>query len=221
MNTIDKDPATQEQYYKEWLAAFKNSVDDPGHKQEWENMSVQRCFLKKDGEPYSFDFTVESVGIRPVKDIVAEGIRAVVDLVTPYASADKSMVELGLTAQPSDSRMNGIDILFDGQEHTLGNLLQTLITELYLDSGSTAVGDAPITFVGYKVRHPLHRVMTLRFGFAKEGDSEQKIAIARQLIAAAAAKAVSVFNALSSGWAAVGGSGSSGSSEGVAPELEG
>jgi hypothetical protein len=89
---------------------------------------------------------------------------------------------------------------------------------MYLDSSAI---DAPINFVGYKVRHPLHRVMTLRFGFTKEGDSEQKIAIARQLIAAASAKAVSVFNGLSSGWASVGGSGSSGSSEGVAPELEG
>jgi DNA-directed RNA polymerase subunit L len=228
-NTLDTDPVRQEQFFTEWLLSFKKIADITtvppeviaGHRKEWSTMAIQRCFIVNErGEPSSFRFTVESVGIRPVKDIVAEGIRAVVDLVTPYASADKSMEELGLTAQPADSRMNGIDILFAGQEHTLGNLLQTLITELYLDSGSTAVGDAPITFVGYKVRHPLHRVMTLRFGFAKEGDSEQKIAIARQLIAAAAAKAVSVFNALSSGWASVGGSGSSGSSEG-APELEG
>jgi DNA-directed RNA polymerase subunit L len=223
-NTLDTDPVRQEKFFTEWLASFKKIADITtvppeviaGHRKEWSTMAIQRCFVVNErGEPSSFRFFVESVGIRPVKDIVAEGIRAVVDLVTPYAS-DKSMEELGLTAQPSDSRMNGIDILFAGQEHTLGNLLQTLITELYLDSGAS---DAPINFVGYKVRHPLHRVMTLRFGFAKEGDSEQKTAIARQLIAAAAAKAVSVFNALSSGWATVDGSGSS-SSE-AAPELEG
>ena len=227
-NTLDTDPVRQEQFFSEWLASFKKIADITtvppeviaGHRKEWSTMAIQRCFVVNErGEPSSFRFTVESVGIRPVKDIVAEGIRAVVNLVTPYASADKSMEELGLTAQPADSRMNGIDILFAGQEHTLGNLLQTLITELYLDSGSTAVDSGPINFVGYKVRHPLHRVMTLRFGFTKEGDSEQKTAIARQLIAAAAAKAVSVFNALSSGWASVSVGGSS-SSEG-APELEG
>jgi DNA-directed RNA polymerase subunit L len=114
------------------------------------------------------------------------------------------MEDLKMSARPSDSRMNGIDILFDGQEHTLGNLLQTLITELYLDSGAA---DSPINFVGYKVRHPLHRVMTLRLGFPTEGDSEQKTAIARQVIVAAAEKALSVFRNLESGWNSVAGVG--------------
>jgi DNA-directed RNA polymerase subunit L len=225
-NSLDEDPVRQEQFFTEWLGSFKKITDITttppdviaAHRKEWSTMAIQRCFIVDSrGEPKSFRFTVESVGVRPVKDIVAEGIKAVIDLVAPYANAETPMSDLGLTVQSSDSRMNGIDVLFAGQEHTLGNLLQTLITDLYLDSGAP---DAPITYVGYKVRHPLHRVMTLRFGFATEGDTNQKMAIARQIITAAAAKAVSIFNGLASGWASVSGSGSS--SEGAAaPELEG
>jgi len=192
MNTIDKDPATQEQYYKEWLAAFKNSVDDPGHKQEWENMSVQRCFLKKDGEPYSFDFTVESVGIRSIKEIVAEGIQAVIALVSPYADNPP------ITFTDPDSRMNGVDVLFEGQEHTLGNLLQTIITELYLNGDSP---DTHVNYVGYKVPHPLHRTMTLRIGFIS--DTADMEGLARAVVIRAATEATAIFEKLAESWAAV------------------
>jgi len=224
-NTRDEDPVRQEQFFTEWLASFKKIADITAvppeviaaHRAEWSTMAIQRCFIVDErGEPSSFRFTVESVGVRPVKDIVAEGIQAVIDLISPYADGEKTLEELGMKAQSTDSRMNGIDILFDGQEHTLGNLLQTLITDLYLSEGSQAVG-APITFVGYKIKHPLHRVMTLRFGFPVEGDSTQKTAIARQVIVSAAEKAVSIFKGLQGAWAAV-----SGINDGVAaPELDG
>jgi len=221
-NTLDTDPVRQEQFFTEWLASFKKIVDITttppeiiaAHRKEWSTMAIQRCFVVNErGEPNSFRFTVESIGIRPVKEIVAEGIKSVIDLVSPYANADASLEELSINTQSTDSRMNGIDVLFDGQEHTLGNLLQTMITELYLD---TAAPDSPINFVGYKVRHPLHRIMTLRFGFPKEGDSDQKTAIARQIIAAAAEKAVSIFKGLQSAWSVV-----SGEEDAVGPDLEG
>jgi DNA-directed RNA polymerase subunit L len=229
-NTRDEDPVRQERFFTEWLAAFKKVADPTSlsaeqvgtFRQEWMTLGVQRCFLVDDrGEPNSFTFTVESVGVRPVPDIVAEGIRAAVELVAPYADSEKTADELGLTVQPVDSRMNGVDMLFEGQEHTLGNLLQTLITEEYLDREAA---DSPITFVGYKVRHPLHRVMTLRLGIrdgaAPGGDNA---AIARQVISVAAAKAKAIFEDLGRAWAAAAGaSGGAGAAAGpLAPELEG
>ena len=189
MNTIDPDPAAQEAHYKEWLAAFKNGVDDPGHKQEWENMSIQRCFLKKDGEPYSFDFTVESVGIRPVKEIVAEGIQAIIALVSAYTENP------AITFTDPDSRMNGIDVLFEGQEHTLGNLLQAVITKLYLTDDSP---DTHVNYVGYKVPHPLHRTMTLRIGFI--ADTADMEGLARAVVMTAAAEAKRIFEELAVAW---------------------
>jgi len=187
-----------------------------GHRTEWETMAIQRCFLVDDrGEPNSFGFTVESVGVRPVSEIVAEGIQAVIDLVAPYANGEKSFGDLGISTQPPDSRMNGLDVLFDGQEHTLGNLLQTLITELYIDGGAA---DSPLVFAGYKIRHPLQRIMTLRLGF-RDGVTGTD-AQAREIIATAAERARTIFEGLARSWTSLTGSGSGSGAGPAAAALE-
>ena len=205
-NTVDPDPVRQERFFYEWLDAYKKIADPTAippetlerHRQEWQTMAIQRCFIVDErGDPSSFDFTVESVGIRPVPDIVAEAIQAVIDMVRPYTSAETPAESLGITHQPPESRMIGIDLHFDGQEHTLGCLLQTLITELYLDREAA---DSPITYVGYKVRHPLKREMTLRFGL-REGVAADAMSVVRQIVAAAASRAVAIFEELGRSWA--------------------
>jgi len=208
-NTRDSDPVRQDQFFREWLLSFKK-IADPStlgpevlakHQQEWRTMAIQRCFLVDErGEPNSFSFMVESIGVRPVKEIVSEGIHAAIALISPYADASKTASVLGITMQPPDSRMNGVDVVFEGQEHTLGNLLQTIITELYIDTGAP---DSPIVYVGYKIKHPLHRSMTLRLGF-REGLAGEPHGIAREIITAAAEKARTIFEALDRSWAAVG-----------------
>jgi DNA-directed RNA polymerase subunit L len=208
-NTEDPDPVRQEQFFFEWLAEFKKIAEPASvlpeviakHKVEWRTMAIQRCFKISDttGEPNSFDFVVESVGMRPVPDIVAEGIQAVIDLVTPFASVETSSADLGITTQPVDSRMTGgIDVNIAGQEHTLGNLLQSMITAIYLD---TEAPDAPITYAGYKVPHPLHKSVRLRLGI-REGQAGDPAAIARQVIAMAAQRAVQIFQDLARAWEA-------------------
>ncbi len=202
----------------EWLTDYKKIVDPTSvekavidnYRKEWETMAIQRCYLidPATGEANSFTFTVESVGVRPVPDIVAEGIRAVIRLVTPYTDAATPLNEVGMTIQPTNNRMeNSVDILFADQEHTLGNLLQTMATEIYLDTlpGQNAPLDAPITFAGYKIRHPLHKVATLTLGF-REGLGDTN-ALARQVVATAAQRARDIFEKLASAWSAVSGLG--------------
>jgi DNA-directed RNA polymerase subunit L len=199
----------QEQFFKDWLVSFKKIADMTTvapeviarHRQEFSTMAIQRCFLVNEkNEPNSFTFTVESVGIRPVRDIVAEGIRSVITLVGPYADASKSAAQLQMTMQPPDSRMTGLDIVFEGQEHTLGNLLQTLITEMYIDADAP---DSPIVYAGYKIKHPLHRSMTLRLGF-REGVTGDMNTIARSIVTAAAERARTIFEQMERDWASPG-----------------
>lgn len=217
-NTMDTDPVRRDQFFRDWLTAFKKIADpatvEPtalaNYRREWETMAVQRCF-KVDpatGQPNSFSFTVESVGVRPVTDLVAEGIRAMGALVEPYTDANTPSADIGLRILPVDTRMNGVDVFFAGQEHTLGNLLQTLVTEMYLDN---AAADTPITFAAYRVRHPLTREMTLRLGI-RDGAAESPEVIARKIIADAANRAKAIASELESSWEAlVGASAGSGS----------
>lgn len=168
------------------------------YRREWLTMAVQRCFIvdPTTGQPNSFTFKVESVGVRPVPDVVTEAIRSIVELVRPFADATTPGTELGLHVRPVDSRMNGLDVFIDGHEHTLGNLLQTLIAEESDELGSS------ITSISYKVPHPLDLVLQLRMGISPDfkGDTTE---LARTTIAAAASRAITVFEALGQNWATV------------------
>lgn len=200
-NTLDTDEARRREFFNKWLAISKK-VEDPAkltpeelahYKREWGTLEYQRCFLVDEkGEPNSFDFTIESVGVRPVPDIVAEGIGAVIALVDPYADITKTFADLDVSFFPPLSRMeNGIELSFNGQEHTLGVLLQQIISEMDESSG--------ISYVGYKVPHPLERKMSLILKFNEEPTEEK----ARTLIATAAGKAKEIFTGMAGGWAAL------------------
>lgn len=197
-NTLDTDKARREQFFNSWISVAKK-IDDPSTLteelranllREWNTLEIQRCFLiDEKGEPNSFDFTIESVGIRPVKEIVAEGFRVVIDMLKPYSDETKSLSEMNITMMPSLNRMeNGWDLVFNGQEHTLGALLQYIMSESFMESS--------LSFVGYKVAHPLELKMTLRLGFKSEANEE----LVRSLVIRAAEGAIKIFTELEKEW---------------------
>jgi len=167
--TRDEDPDKVNEIFIEWLDRHKkvNSSDlesDPDRKAEFERefntMEVNRCYKKNEkGEPYSFDFTIESVGVYSPYDIVKEAIKVCEEKCFSYAGVDKGTLPDNIKIQPTKKESKGYDIYFQHEDHTLGNLLTTWLDENLLDPLS--VKPDAIRFCGYCVPHPLRDEMLI------------------------------------------------------------
>jgi DNA-directed RNA polymerase subunit L len=155
-------------------------------------MEVERCFLVNEkNEPYSFDFTVESKGTLPVKYIVGRALEKIQQKCMRYASVDRGDLPENMRIQPADARMKGFNIIIQGEDHTLGNLLQTWMDENMIDKEE-------ITYVGYKLPHPLRDEMVFRIGV----EDGQEIT-ARAMFARAARACATMFGKWKEDWATV------------------
>ncbi len=197
--TLDDDPDRKKEVFARWVQTHK-MMDasmleaNPGKKEELERefqtMEVQRVFkVDERGEPYSFDFIVESVGVLDPVYIVARAIDILAAKLLRYASIDAGDLPEGLKVLPADARMKGFDFFFEGEDHTLGNLLQTYMEQNQVDTEQ-------ITFAGYKVPHPLRDEMVLRVGVASG-----LVADARGAVAVAARQCAQMFKTWAAMWA--------------------
>lgn len=196
----DDDGERKKEIFNNWLTRNKkvNPTELEGNptkkgelEREFATMEVQRCFkVDERGEPYSFDFIVESVGVLDPVYIIARAIEVLQAKVLRYGSIDSGDLPEGLKIRPADARMKGFDFIFQREDHTLGNLLQTWMEQNLVDSGE-------ITFVGYKVPHPLRDEMVLRVGVESGLDTSARAAVAR-----AARECAQMFKSWSGYWAA-------------------
>jgi len=199
----DDDPERKREIFTMWLNKHKkvNATEleaNPTRKgeleREFETMEVQRCYKKDErGEPYSFDFIVESVGVLPPTYIVARALELLQAKVLRYASIDSGDLPETIKVRPADAKMKGFDFVFQKEDHTMGNLLQTWMEQNLMDTEQ-------ITFVGYKVPHPLRDEMVLRVGVDSGKDVDARAAVAK-----AARECAQMFKDWSGAWAAVSG----------------
>lgn len=164
--TQDPDPSKRNALFLSWLATSKKVLDPSkvsperiGELQrEFDTLEVQRCYLQNEkGEPYDFNFHVESVGVFSVGEIIQKALVSCVDLVTPYTALD---VELpaNVTINKAAHRMaGGFEVVFQNEEHTLGNLVQTYLIERHVEGTEMP----RLAYAGYKVPHPLRQEMVL------------------------------------------------------------
>jgi DNA-directed RNA polymerase subunit L len=126
---------------------------------EFNTMEAQRCYVTDSkGEPNSFDFVVESIGVFDPFDILIEALRVIEKKCYIYAAIDKDIPE-NVKIQPTKKEARGFDIYFQNEDHTLGNLLTSWMDENILDPNSVA--ENSITFCGYCVPHPLRDEMMM------------------------------------------------------------
>ena len=182
--TQSEDQSEIDRMYKTWLFTSKK-VPDPEKlpaerttelRREFDNLERQRCFLKNEkGEPYDFIFHVESVGIFSVPKIVELGWKACEDLVTPYTTLDVEILQnVSIAPAKTRSAVQGFEITFQNEEHTLGNLLQTFLVERHIEGTEIP----KLQYAAYKVPHPLRQEMVL---FVTPADGQE--ATARKAVA--------------------------------------
>jgi len=200
--TRDTDPVKIESYFKNWLLNAKkiapDSLDKDSEKfkalqREFNTMEVARCYLQDErGEPYSFDFVVESAGVLEVPYIIQRACEVGEAMVARYSNIDSGELPEDVRVAPSDSRILGYDFIFQNQDHTLGNLLQTWLEQNHMTG---AADRTQITFSGYDIPHPLRDEMLLRVGV----EDGQEIT-ARRAVAEACKGCIGMFRAMKNGW---------------------
>ena len=196
----DDDPEKKKEIFTRWLTSHKkvsptelesNSTRKGELEREFETMEVQRCYKTDErGEPNSFDFIVESVGVLDPVYIVARAIDILQAKLLQYGSIDSGDLPDSMKITPADARMKGFDFTFQHEDHTLGNLLQSWMEQNLMDT--------EITFVGYKVPHPLRDEMVLRVGVESGLETGARAAVAK-----AARECAKLFGEWAAQWASV------------------
>lgn len=191
--TPDNDPSRQNTIRNNWLATSKK-VPDPSAisperlaelTREFNCLEIQRCFKQNEkGEPYDFLFHIESVGVLSVPTIMERGLKACEQVVTPYVSFDtefpvdsKGVPQVAIT-KAARRMENGYEFVFQNEEHTLGNLLQTFLVERHIEGSE----EPRILYAGYKVPHPLRAEMMLIIASEDGEESTARLAVAKTCI---------------------------------------
>ena len=194
--TRDNDPIHVKAAFDDWVQRAKK-IDpatletDPVKKEplvrEFKTLEIQRCYMKNEaGEPYSFDFTVESAGVLDPEYIVQRACEKGAEMCKAYAAQNLSD---DVTVARTEGRMIGYDFFFQRQDHTLGHLVQAWLDE-------NLVGRGDITFAGYDIPHPLRDEMVIRIG-VRDGSE----AVARKALSDAMTACAGMFQAWRDQWA--------------------
>jgi DNA-directed RNA polymerase subunit L len=146
---------------RETLIAARAAADDaPPSDAELRAIASQhavsdahRCFLLNEhGEPSTFEFVMEVETRQRPRCIVFRGLRVLYDKLHVMHSA--------LTGQPDTEKMDTASypnmddfhhITVRGEDHTIGNLLQSMMYKLWVRDG----GSKDVSFIGYHQPHPL------------------------------------------------------------------
>jgi len=183
--TVDTDEKRMDEMFDKWLQDAKkvgaiDKASDRYHqlRREYNTMQSKRCFkVNEKGEPYSFDFTIETAGVLGIKYIVNRACEVGENMCAPYLHMEKGQLPPNVSITNSSSRILGFDFLIKEQDHTLGNLVQTWLVENIIEGDKSP----KISYAGYSIPHPLRDEMLLRIG-VKDG-KEQTARLALQTAA--------------------------------------
>ena len=197
--SLDPNPDRIEEMFTTWLAVAKkiSSIDKASQEylkleREFNTMQIKRCYLMDEKQqPYSFDFTLESVGTLNIDYIVKRACEVAENMCSAFVHIDNGDLPENVIMSAANSQIVGFDFLVKRHDHTLGNLLQTWLVENHIEGGA----QPQIRYAGYSVPHPLRDEMILRIGV-----DDGKSSTARKAFAVAAAGCGTMFRDLRVAW---------------------
>jgi len=158
-NVIDDEKA-EEAFMKS--SASLSEKDREVAKRRFDIHGRYRYFIKNEyDEPSAFEFTIESECRWSPKMLVSEAIRVLTDKLQK------------LVFEPERCKVDVIDketqtyaLIISNEDHTLGNLLQTLLYNEYVRTDKKNT----LTYVGYYQPHPLNSEIVFKLVFKESTD---------------------------------------------------
>lgn len=118
---------------------------------------IQRWYkVDENGEPTSFDFVVESVGVIPPLICVERGFQWLVESLERLIGNMETGNEKAVIVRPVATLGNGFEIIIEGEDDTLGNVIQCALIRQYASLGLEPE-KRRLASVSYFRTHPLER----------------------------------------------------------------
>ena len=133
---------------------------------------VERIYKKNDlGEPYAYQFQIESVGFYDVKNILLLGINSLKERLNNLKIELRNKKSKKITFLDNDENPDFFEFLIDHENETIGNLLSTYITY-----------DNNVFYCGYVIEHPLKNNIILKIKLKTNNNLENNIKVIEDMI---------------------------------------
>lgn len=106
------------------------------------------------GNPYWYNFKIESVGTIPPLIVFYRGLHIMKNKIRNFNSMLIKNDSSSIKIEPSKELLNGYRLVIEGEDDTLGNIIQTYMTSMYADY-SLEPSQRILNYVGYVRPHPL------------------------------------------------------------------
>ena len=162
-NTIDKERSVlAEQEFVDGqnsltAKAELSAIPEDKLRRRFKINQIQRVYIvDESGEPVSFDFRVESVGVIPPLVCVERALRWCIESVTRLITNLQTGNIKEVTVKPVPHLGNGFEIIVENEDDTLGNMVQCWLNKMLADY-SLEPDERQLASITYHRTHPLER----------------------------------------------------------------
>lgn len=151
-----------EKMVKEELSKLKT----PEERNEFLLLNQERCYSRNpDGSPSLYKFMIEGDGMVKTQSLFKMGcdyLKEMLDEKIELLKNPESYEDIDI--EVSKTNLTAFDVIFTNSDDTLGNIIQTY-----------GMKEKDISYIGYRVPHPLDRVLNIRISLTKKDFSEKDV----------------------------------------------